>query len=95
MCTHYREVMPHEGHTMPQIVEDGTWPIAVHTLLSQLCLAQGIPDAATLVDLAADGKPDMATQREEHVRHVAVGATMLVKPGETVRRLLVPTMTCH
>ena len=46
---------------------------------------QGIPDAATLVDLAPDGQPDMATQREEHVRHVTVGTTMLVKPGETVR----------
>ena len=49
-----------------------------------LCALQGIPDAATLVDLAPDGKPDMATQREDPVRQVAVGATMLVKPGETV-----------
>ncbi len=67
----------------------------MYTLPSQLCPAQGIPDAATLVDLAADGKPDMATQREEHVRHVAVGATMLVKPGETVRRLQDSSMTCQ
>ena len=48
-------------------------------------LFEGIPEAATLVTLDAAGEPDMGTQAPHRAVTVPVGATMLVKPGETVR----------
>jgi cation transport ATPase len=47
-------------------------------------LFDSIPDSATLVELGADGEPDMDKQRQLPAADVALQQTMLVKPGEQV-----------
>lgn len=47
-------------------------------------LFDSIPDSATLVELGADGEPDMDKQRQLPAADVALEQTMLVKPGEQV-----------
>ena len=49
-------------------------------------LFDSIPDSATLVELGATGEPDMDQQRQVQAADVQLEQTMLVKPGEQVRR---------
>lgn len=48
-------------------------------------LFKGIPESANVLDVDASGEPRMGTQHQELAARVAVGTTILVKPGETVR----------
>lgn len=51
-------------------------------------LFAGLPELANLVELDANGAPQMGSQHQELAAGVPVGALILVKPGETVRAQL-------
>ena len=55
-------------------------------------LFDAAPEHATLVQLRADGSPDMAQLQKATAKGVAVGSNMLVRPGEqvTTTALLAP-----
>lgn len=57
-------------------------------------LFDSIPDSATLVELGATGEPDMDQQRQVQAADVQLEQTMLVKPGEQVRRRAPPSAEC-
>ncbi len=44
-----------------------------------------VPDTAVLVDMKADGSPNLAETRRLPVQDVPVGSMMLIRPGEQVR----------
>ena len=52
---------------------------------SLAALFQGIPQTATVLEMGPSGAPDMGSQRQERAAGIRCGATILVKPGETVR----------
>jgi cation transport ATPase len=49
-------------------------------------LLERAPQTAALVTLRADGAPDLAALTHARAADVPVGACMLVRPGEQVRR---------
>ncbi len=51
---------------------------------SLAALRASMPEAATLVELGADGAPDLATARRVAAAGVAIGSILLVRPGEAV-----------
>ena len=51
-------------------------------------LFQKMPEFATTVELDSSGVPVMGTQQQQLVAQLGVGASILVKPGETVNHLL-------